>query len=332
MTDRLHSPERNECRLIVIDAHSMRILTTASAAGPLLPHEPIPAFSRVAEALNEAIEQRYGLCTVQFRHPPWSRGAKLLRRSRDHGFARSGTQIAFLRSAGRDCPSELTEAERSLVLKIMKGEAKELGRFARLGWIDELLAKTGSRRDRNSMPIIRQLNQGIDFCLLHLQDANGRNLWFKAVGEPNTREYPLTQELTRQFPEYLPKLVAWIPEWNGWITEGVAGAPLNHSGDKAVWEQVLTALAFMQRNSIENKACLCRAGAKEWSSAAFFPFRRHSLKRQNAPCERKPPQKPIRSAERASNDCKRVSTRRSSSSLTLEYRKPSSMVTSATET
>ena len=148
------------------------------------------------------------------------------------------------------------------------------------------------------------IEPGIDFCLLNLQDANGCNLWFKAVGEPNTREYRVTQELTRQFPEYLPKLVAWIPEWNGWITEGVTGVPLSHSGDKAPWEQAFTALAFMQESSIENKACLCGAGAKEWSCARLLSLSRPFFEEAGCAMRAQTSTKVIPLGCKDLNDCK----------------------------
>ena len=267
MTDRLNGPERIEYRLVMIEANSMRILAAASAAGRSLPRESIPAHMRVAGALNEAMEQRYGVCTLQLAILPGAEEPSSCAVHQIIGFQKAILGSLSFVALDEIASSELTEAERSLVLRIMKGEANELGRFARLGWIDELIAKTCMHRGRSSMPVICQLNQGIDFCLLNLKEADGRNLWFKAVGKTNTREYALTQELMRRFPEHLPKLLAWIPEWNGWIADGVAGAPLNHSSDKAAWEQALAALAFMQRNSIGNTPCLYRAGAQEWTCA-----------------------------------------------------------------
>lgn len=286
MTERLSCAEPIECRLVMIDPDSMRILTTATEAGSSLPRESVPAYTRVAEALNEAIEQRYGLRTLQLAILP---GAEEPTSCAVHEIM--GSQEAALRSYSfvtldEIASSELTEAERSLALKVMKGEANKLGRFARLGWIDELLTKTGSHRDQNSTPIIRQLNQGIDFCLINLKDANGRNLWFKAVGEPNTREYALTVELARRFPEYLPKILATIPEWNGWIMEDVEGVPLNESFSIYKCEQALTALAVMQKKIVNDVALLSALGAKDWTCARIAsllePFFREALSAMQA--------------------------------------------------
>jgi hypothetical protein len=265
MTDKPSDPKGIECRLVVIEVDSMRILTTASAAGPLLPRETTPAYTRAAEAITEAIEQRYGLRTIQLAILP---GTEELSYCAVHEIMGSQEEIyRLLSSATLDeiAPSELTETERATVLKIIKGDARELGRFARIGWIDELLAKTGSYRGQSSMPVIRQLNQGIDFCLLSLTDLTGRKIWFKAVGEPNTREYALTAELTRRFPAYMPRILTTIPEWNGWVMEDVEGLPLNESDVRYQCEQAFTALATMQKEMVTDMASLSALGAKDWT-------------------------------------------------------------------
>jgi aminoglycoside phosphotransferase (APT) family kinase protein len=265
MTDKPNDPRCIECRLVVIEADSMRILTTASAAGPLLPRESIPENTRAAEGLTEALEQRFGLRTIQLAILP---GTEELSYCAVHEIMGSQEEVhrLFLFTLLDDiAPSELTEAERATVRKIMKGQAHELGRFARIGWIDELLAKTGGYRGQSSMPVIRQLNQGIDFCLLSITDLTGRKMWFKAVGEPNTREYALTAELTRRFPAYLPRVLTTIPEWNGWVMEDVKGVPLNESDSIYQCEQALNALAFMQKEMVADMASLLTLGAKDWT-------------------------------------------------------------------
>jgi len=276
MTDKFNTPQCIECRLVLIDTDSTRILTTAGAAGALLPRESILAYTRVAESLTEAVDRKYGLRTIQL---------ALLSEAEESGYCAVHEIIGVRQALPRllsfatldefDC-SELDNEERAIVLKIIRGEASELGRFAQLGWLDKLLAKAGIRQDRSASPIIRQLNQGIDFCLLSLIDSAGRIVWFKAVGEPNTREYALTQELTRRFPSYLPKILATVPEWNGWVMEDVKGVPLNESDSMNQCEQALTALAVMQKGMANDVASLSALGAKDWTcgriSSQLEPF------------------------------------------------------------
>lgn len=289
MTDPPNHLQPIECRLVVIERRSMRVLTTGSAMGPLLPRESIAPYTRTAESLNEAISQRYGLCTLQLAHLPGSneRGCCVVHEIIRSQEAAPGA-LTFAELEKIDS-GELNAEERALVVKIMRGEACGLGRFARLGWIDEMLAKAGGSEDRRFWPFFRQLNQGIDFCLLNFTDNNCRNLWFKAVGEPNTREYHLTLELTRQFPQYLPNLIDSIPEWNGWITESVAGVPLNESSNKTAWEQALAALALLQRSLMGKVGSLYEAGASDWTCARltslskpFFEDARRAMRAQTS--------------------------------------------------
>jgi hypothetical protein len=299
MTDRLNGPERIECRLVMIDAHSMRILTTAAPPRPLLPRESIMAYTRVAEALNDAIEQRYGLCTIQLAFLPRAEGQSYCAVHEIIASRESLPGSLSLTALGEIAPSEFSGEDRAIVLAIMKGEASGLGSFARLGWIHDLLAKVGSYRDRGSMPAIRQVNQGIDFCLLSLSDAAVRKVWFKAVGEPNTREYALTVELARRFPAYLPKILATIPDWNGWVMEDVKGVPLNESDSIYQCEQALTALAVMQKEMATDVASLSALGAKDWTCARIAclsePFFAESQRAMQAQISTK--SRPLRSSE-----------------------------------
>jgi Phosphotransferase enzyme family len=265
MTEKLNDPGCIECRLVVIEVNSMKILTTASAAGPSLPRESIPAYTRAAEALTGAIEQKYGLRTIQLAILP---RAEEVSYCAVHEILGSQEEVHGLLSfAALDevAHSELTETERATVLKVIKGDARELGRFARVGWIHELLAKADIDRGQNPMPLIRQLNQGIDFCLLSLTDLTGRKIWFKAVGKPNTCEYGLTAELARRFPAYLPRILTTIPEWNGWVTKNIEGPPLSELDLLAHCEEALSVLAIMQIAMVGNMASLSALGAKDWT-------------------------------------------------------------------
>lgn len=267
MSDSINGLQHSECRLILIDAKSMRILTTSSVAGPLLLRESMPPGTRLAAHLTEAIERRHGLRTIQLTVLPGIGELSFCAVHQILDPPKAALKRHSLATLNEISSNELTDRQRSLVLKIMNGELSELGRFARIGWIDEFVGKFCSHRDRNSIQIIRHLNQGINFSLLYLKGTDGRNLWFKAVGEPNTREYALTLELVRRFPEYLPRIIATIPEWNGWVMRDVKGLPLNESGAIYQCEKALTALAIMQKGMAADIASLSAMGAKDWTCA-----------------------------------------------------------------
>ena len=267
MTNTLDNLQRIEYRAVLIDGHSKRVLAIATAAGPLLPRVSIPPYTRVAESLTEAIDLRYNLRTIQL--------GSLPDREQFNGCA--VLEIVGMQQAMRGplsfveldeiASNELSDEERATVLRIIKGEAGELGRFAQLGWLEKLLIKLGSCNDRGTRPLIRQLNQGTNFCLLSVTQATGDRVWFKAVGEPNTCEYALTTDLARRFPACLPKILVTIPEWNGWIMQDVRGVPLNESASIDQCEQALTALAIMQKEMINDVYSLSALGAKDLTYA-----------------------------------------------------------------
>jgi hypothetical protein len=267
MTNTLDNLQRIEYRAVLIDGHSKRVLAIATAAGPLLPRVSIPPYTRVAESLTEAIDLRYNLRTIQLCSLP----------DREQYNCCAVLEIVGMQQAMRGplsfveldeiASNELTSEERATIQKIMKGVADELGHFGQSGWIEKLLIRLGSYQDRGTRPLIRQLNQGTNFCLLSVTKATGDRVWFKAVGEPNACEYALTIELARRFPGCMPKILATIPEWNGWITQDAGGVPLNESASIDQCERALSALAVMQKGMINDVSSLSALGAKNWTYA-----------------------------------------------------------------
>lgn len=262
MEDTVQNAETREFRLIVCDPLSLQILTLAIDRGIRLPREFIPAYARTAAMLTDVLAQRFGLDTIHL-------ATMLPEDGRSHcavfevigGLKAAGRRLSF-QSVEDLSSEEISDHERALFWKITRGDAKELGRFARLGWINELFAKLGYRFDR---PSVHQFNQGVNFCLLSFTDARGATKWFKAVGEPNIREYGLTKEFASRFPLYLPSIEVFIPEWNGWVSKGVEGTPLNDSQDLQSCEQALLALATMQKEMTGDTAVLYALGAKDWT-------------------------------------------------------------------
>jgi hypothetical protein len=263
MTDRTRRLRHIECRLVIIDACSLQIL--ALHARSILPRAIAPADSRIAETLTETIRRRFGLCTIQLALLGAQTESSSCAVFEIVGRMPTLPGTHSFRGLDRISSQELTEQERVQILRILAGEAHELGRFARLGWIYELILKTGVSSDRQTLPVIRHLNEGVDFSLLDLRFADGQNLWFKAVGKPNAREFALTRELARRFPQFLPKIVATVPEWNGWMMEEVQGTPLDHAEGIEPCAHALTGLAILQLESSEGINSLSALGAKDWS-------------------------------------------------------------------
>ena len=109
---------------------------------------------------------------------------------------------------------------------------------------------------------ISQLNCGPRFSLMRFE-TNGPAVWFKATGPPNTHELSLTSCLARLFPDYVPKLLAVHPRWNGWLSEEVEERPLDLESEQSSWFEAAHRLATLQVLSIGEASALLRAGSKD---------------------------------------------------------------------
>ena len=76
------------------------------------------------------------------------------------------------------------------------------------------------------------------------------------MGEPDLREFPITTTLAKQFPSYVPTLIATQPLWNGWLTFEADGSVLDKKRI-ATWQVASRTLAQLQ---IESRKNICIAG------------------------------------------------------------------------
>ena len=123
------------------------------------------------------------------------------------------------------------------------------------GWIEQKINPLGLRLTGR----FRQLNASPAFSLIRIE-TNGPALWFKAVGEPNLRECPITIELAKRFSGYLPEIIAVRSEWNAWLTTEVQGSHPDESSAFQVWKAVAKALADLQIKSFGQTLHLVEAG------------------------------------------------------------------------
>ena len=141
----------------------------------------------------------------------------------------------------------------------------QTGPFGRRGWLRDLfiwaqeqLSPLGLRVNEN----FQQFNASPTFSLIRLE-TNGPAAWFKATGEPNRHELPITISLTRLFPKNLPTILGVHPSWNGWLSGEVSDATLEQFTELSVWEKVAKDLAGLQIASIGKDAELLNAGCKD---------------------------------------------------------------------
>jgi hypothetical protein len=140
--------------------------------------------------------------------------------------------------------------------------------FGRFGWFRELAAWLG--RTAPSLGLawnggFEQFHASASFSLIRFA-TTPFPVWFKAVGEPNTREFHIVQVLAERCPEYVPRLLALRPEWNAWLAEECPGRTLDEVFDIDLWCKAARTLAELQIESRPHTGELLSAGACNLSS------------------------------------------------------------------
>jgi hypothetical protein len=143
--------------------------------------------------------------------------------------------------------------------------------FRRLGWFCELRDWIGSVAAKRGLRItgpFQQLNASATFSLIRFQTTDSA-VWFKAVGEPNRSEFPITCTLASLFPAYLPVIIGEYPACDGWLAEEVKGANLAESHEVRDWESAAHSLAALQLESLGKSAPLLAAGAHDLTTTTL---------------------------------------------------------------
>lgn len=246
-----------------------------------LPSVNIPRWQRVAENLTAAVKTDWGEEVVCLFEPDASASTDatgIHYQATEHwcvsGNPKMPTQWAPLSALSRDSlvgSSDYLAIQQSIALCSAEGRESPAGPFARLGWFEELrewvqtvIEPVGFHLNENFC----QLNASPSFSLVRFE-TEGPALWFKAVGDHNQKEFPITSTLAQLFPKYLPRILATRADWNGWLTREEAGKLLCDVQDAALWERASAALAELQIGSIDHGARVLAAGARDLGATAL---------------------------------------------------------------
>jgi hypothetical protein len=260
-------------RLIVTRRSASEILLFPNGSAWTLPRIEVNSQQRLAEQLTAEVARAWGLEAYCLFVP--SAGASdanrearyaLMESVRNNDKQQAGTYWVPLSVAISSCHPEEASAIRDALAKLnshAKGERP--GEFARPGWLSELfrwaqdqIAPLGLRLTG----AFRQLNASPTFSLIRLE-TNAGALWFKATGEPNSHELPVTVALGRLFPPYVPEILGVHHAWNGWLSEEVAGVSLDQLTEFSAWERVAEELANLQIASVGRSVELFEAQTKD---------------------------------------------------------------------
>ena len=271
----LHDEERFESwRLLIFRRDAEEILLRSERTGFALPQVDIPANERIAANVNRIVECELGLEVISlyevFPSNPKQGGVfyHAAVAARPRADIPAGTYWTRVGSLTADSFSRQEEFAaiatfRSGLNAAKNGETPEP--FLKPNWFAEVAAWAGrSLRPyglRLSGPF-QQLNAGPTFSLIRFA-TDGTPVWFKAVGEPNTREFRLTLALAQVCSEYLPKVLAENAEWNAWLAEEASGISLSSSADFPLWECAADSLAHLQVRALPHLAEFSCAGARD---------------------------------------------------------------------
>jgi hypothetical protein len=291
MSDKLmeskQQSERETCRLIVFGPDGADVLVKNTPAGFALPSVEIPRWERGAENLTAVLKREWGcdaVCLFTLECPPEDRNSneyhyEVMECWRD-GRISSQTEWTAICSLGAN--SFLNEADfqalQRCLFQLEGYECDALSPFARRGWLGTLRNWTSGVIHPLGLELtdsLQQFNASPGFNLIRFE-TTGPAVWFKAVGEPNLQEFPITLKLAELFPRFMPEILATRPEWNGWLSREADGMNLGEAKDIEAWELAAAGLAKLQIESISSSESLLPLGLHDLRSeallAAIDPF------------------------------------------------------------
>jgi len=263
----------NTYQLIVIRRNASEILVVPNGSGYTLPRVEIHPRQRLAEQLTAEIARAWGLkayClfvpSARAIEPIGEPRCALMESVRDNDTSPAGTRW-MLRSAASGCchPPEASAIRKSLGELDRHTNGEKVVEFARPGWLQELFRWTEQQIAPLGLRLtgsFRQLNASPTFSLIRLETDAGA-LWFKATGEPNSHELPITVALARLFTSHISGILGVHHTWNGWLSAEVAGTSLDQTTDLSEWQRAAEELAELQIASIGKTVELLEAQTKD---------------------------------------------------------------------
>ncbi len=277
-----HPTQTDRWRVIIPNKSASEIVIFEESNNLSLPEVNIPQHQRVAWHLNAEVRRNWNLDVISI--IPVETSASL------NGDAVVQYHVVEPLTANAPLPrglrwmsiSALTpelfpDAEDHNALRAflatLSSSANKDTPFGHLGWFDELAAWLREAIAPFSFEWehgFTQFQASASFSLIRFE-TKPRPLWFKAVGDPNTREFRITQELAKRYSEFVPRLLVVRPEWNAWLAEECLGRSLNEIKEIELWRKASRTLAELQIASAAGAGELLRAGAHDLKTLFSLP-------------------------------------------------------------
>ncbi len=271
-------------KLLIMNPDRQVLLDNAASA-TCLPWVTIPEFTRIAHSATTAAREKYGLELFVILTKPADEDSgtqnsprSLVLICRDQrGDTQPLESLAW--SDVRDATRQLQGEDQEIFAAALKefesydsgAKLSSFGRYCALDdlrqWYGPYLSALGVRETG-----IQQWNGDPWFALFRIAveplgkstSETPKALWFKAVGEPNTREFAVTKALTDECPYWFPRLVATNSDWHGWLMEEVNGHELDEEPDGRPWALTARILAKVQKRFVGQEDGLLSLGCKDW--------------------------------------------------------------------
>jgi hypothetical protein len=279
--------ESDVWRILLFGRCGEELLLLRTPSGFRLPELHIPRCQRVAPNLNAEAKRLWNLDTVCLLPLEISRGDLAVGGSAYYVMEVCGSQelvrvapdFVQMSALKEDSFADLRdylavrqemEPRTAGLAEDHRGPFSGFGAFEKISaWVEEQLLPLGLRLDGS----FRQLLAAGSFALIRF-DTDRSAVWFKAVGEPNLREFAITVALTARLPGFLPELLAARPDWNAWLVNEVEGQDLFATSDPVAWCRAATSLADLQTSSIPDVSHILAAGARDVRSQRLLDVAR----------------------------------------------------------
>lgn len=266
--------EHETCRVIVLGRDGTEVLLKIAEPGLAFPAVGIPRWERLAENLTAAVKRDWGCDAVCLFTPNHSSADgnlsgehyEVMECWRDEGPSGETVwkPIDSLTADAFQTAAEFRMLEQSL-WELDGYQHDPSSPFATRGWLAELRRWAAEVIRPSGLELAGsfcQYNASPSFSLIRFE-TNGPAVWFKAVGEPNQREFPITLKLSQQFPKYLPELLGERADWNGWLSLEAPGTNLCETREIALWESAAESLARLQIESVAKTEAVLGAGVHD---------------------------------------------------------------------
>jgi hypothetical protein len=261
-------------RILLYRKDAAEILLEACPNGLHLPTVPIPSHTRIAEQITAAIKSSWHLdacclfplsCTESSTSQLRYQVLEIWQIRSDPPAGMRWLPIDSVLTVVSEDDADFRAVQDSLkkIAQYRRGELP--GPFAKPGWLETVTAWVKDQAAKIHLSLtgeIRQLNASPTFSLIRFE-TDGSALWFKAVGEPNLHEYPITMKLANTFPEFVPHILGSRPEWNAWLSLETEGSHLDTNSPGSAWEAAAENLALLQVASLGRGFELIGTGCRD---------------------------------------------------------------------